>query len=268
MFHGQSKLSLPSQNQFGSTVLWAKNFEFFLGKMNIWTGVLGGKKSIGISFKSKKWPWMELEMYFFVFVFFCSFSHVWGYFTLERNSNWIKNLEGLSLIADYVACWIKLPTVIEKCHFGPTKKAKMAKNCVFWQNYGPSLGFCGRKIDCNSFQDPLMPPNWILDRLPYTISQIWLFWNFSILIQNPISLNSLLRLATWNWDEYFHFSSKGTLSRQKLQPKISSSYQIIDLMRASKSIFGNVGKFRANIWNLEPEPNNLISRPPPEPQYS
>ena len=34
---------------------------------------------------------------------------------------------------------------------------------LFLAKLWSKLGFCGRKIDWNSFQDPLMLPNWVLD---------------------------------------------------------------------------------------------------------
>ena len=48
--------------------------------------------------------------------------------------------------------------------------------------------------------------------------------------EKSIFLDSLLRwrLATWNGGEHFHFSSKGTLSRQKLQPQMPGRYQTIN----------------------------------------
>ena len=75
-----------------------------------------------------------------------------------------------------------------------------------------------------------------------------------------ILLDSTLRwrFATWNGDEHFHFSSKGTLSRQKLQPQMPGRYQTINNEGLKKTIFGNIEKFRANIRNLELEPNNLL----------
>ena len=99
-----------------------------------------------------------------------------GSFTLERNSNRLKNFARLFLIADNIACWVsnqitnseqKVPCLVHR-------KAKMAKNWVFI--FGKLM------VLVRVFEDEKA----IVTRINYMISQNWQFWNFSKFIRNPI----------------------------------------------------------------------------------
>ena len=64
--------------------------------------------------------------------------------------------------------------------------------------------------------------------------------------EKSIFLDSLLRwrLATWNGGEHFHFSSKGTLSRQKLQPQMPGRYQTINNEGLKKPFLATLENFK------------------------
>ena len=83
---------------------------------------------------------------------------------------------------------------------------------IFWSAHGTSfkifipIGFMG-----------------FLSKTP-TNHKKWSKKTFFLGLENRFFLD----FATWNGDEYFHFSSKETLSRQKVYPHMPRRYQIID----------------------------------------